>query len=76
MTDMGKSKTYQEAMTSKHRDDWLEAMQEEIKSLHDNSIYELISLPKNKNALKSKWVYRLKIEEHTSRPRYKTRLVV
>nr|GFC29055.1 retrovirus-related Pol polyprotein from transposon TNT 1-94 [Tanacetum cinerariifolium] len=29
-----------------------------------------------KRALKNKWVYKLKIEEHTSRPRYKARLVV
>ncbi|GJT09207.1 putative RNA-directed DNA polymerase [Tanacetum coccineum] len=33
-------------------------------------------LPKGKRDLKNKWVYKLKTEEHTSRPRYKARLVV
>ncbi|GJU25788.1 putative RNA-directed DNA polymerase [Tanacetum coccineum] len=31
---------------------------------------------RGKRALKNKWVYKLKTEEHTSRPRYKARLVV
>ncbi|GJR77028.1 putative RNA-directed DNA polymerase [Tanacetum coccineum] len=33
-------------------------------------------LPKGKRALKNKWVYKLKTEEYTPRPRYKARLVV
>ena len=38
--------------------------------------YDLVKLPKGKRALKNKWVYRLKIEEGTSQPQYKARLVV
>lgn len=45
-------------------------------SLHKNNTYELVKLPKGKKALKNKWVYRIKQEEHTSHPRYKARLVV
>ena len=33
-------------------------------------------MPKGKRALKNRWVYREKQEEHTSQPRYKARLVV
>lgn len=51
-------------------------MQEEIDSLHKNSTYELVKLPKGKKYLKNKWVYRIKHEEHTPHPRYKARLVV
>jgi ATP-binding cassette subfamily B (MDR/TAP) protein 1 len=47
-----------------------------MKSLHENHTFELVKLPKGKRALKNKWVFRLKIDEHCSRPRYKARLVM
>ena len=50
--------------------------QDEMTSLHENNTFELVKLPKGKRALKNKWVYKVKTEEHTSRPRYKARLVV
>ncbi|RVW22382.1 Retrovirus-related Pol polyprotein from transposon TNT 1-94 [Vitis vinifera] len=49
---------------------------DEMKSLHENHSFELVKLPKGKRALKNRWVYRVKQEEHTSQPRYKARLVV
>ena len=39
-------------------------MQNEMKSLHENHAFELVKLPKGKKALKDKWVYRTKYEEH------------
>ncbi|KAC9553688.1 hypothetical protein E3N88_45637 [Mikania micrantha] len=48
----------------------------EMNSLYENNTFELVKLPKGKRALKNKWVYKLKTQEHTSRPRYKARLVV
>jgi len=35
-----------------------------------------VELPKGRKALKNKWVYRLKTEEGSPRPRYKARIVV
>ncbi|KAK1652513.1 hypothetical protein QYE76_070318 [Lolium multiflorum] len=67
---------YEEAVADEHKNDWSEAMQDEMKSLYENDTFELVSLPKGKKALKNKWVYRVKIEEHNSHPRYKARLVV
>lgn len=32
--------------------------------------------PKSKRAMKNKWVFKLKIKENNSQPRYKSRLVV
>ena len=51
-------------------------MQEELKSLQDNNTFELVELLKGKKALKNKWVFKLKLEESNSQPRYKARLVV
>lgn len=51
-------------------------MQEEIESLYKNHTFELVKLPKGKKTLKNKWVFRLKYENKSLQPRYKTILVV
>ena len=76
LTDGGEPSCYEEALSDQHKDQWLDAMHDEINSLYENSTFELVNLPKGKKALKNKWVYRLKTEENSSHPRYKTRLVV
>ncbi|XP_073061796.1 uncharacterized protein [Primulina eburnea] len=76
LTDGGEPESFEEAITSEHKDMWMEAMQEEMQSLHDNETFELVKLPKGKKALKNKWVFRLKHEEHSSQPRFKARIVV
>ena len=51
-------------------------MQDEMNSLYENNTFESVDLPRDKKALKNKWVYRLNTEENSSHPRYKARLVV
>ena len=76
LTDEGKPKCYAEAMEDENKKEWVDAMQDEMKSLYENSTFELVKLPKGKRALKNMWVYKVKQEEHTSQLRYKARLVV
>ena len=76
LTDGGEPESYEEAMEDENKMKWVDAMQDEMKSLHENHSFELVKLPKGKRALKNRWVYRVKQEEHTSQPRYKARLVV
>ena len=76
ITDGGEPEPYQEVMSHKKKLEWLGAMQDEMKSLHENHTYDLVKLPKGKRALKNKWVFRLNIEENSSQPRYKARLIV
>jgi ATP-binding cassette subfamily B (MDR/TAP) protein 1 len=63
-------------MYDEHKNQWLEAIKDEMSSLHENNTFELVKLPKGKKALKNKWVYRVKSEENSSQLRYKVRLVV
>ena len=63
-------------MASNDREEWVKAMQEEMQSLYENHTYDLVELPKERRALKNKWVHMLKTEENSSRPRYKARIVV
>ncbi|GKA51739.1 retrovirus-related pol polyprotein from transposon TNT 1-94 [Tanacetum coccineum] len=76
LTDGGEPGCYAEAMKDEHKKESFDAMQYEMKSLYENNTFELTRLPKGKRALKNKWVYKLKTEEYTPRPRYKARLVV
>jgi transposase InsO family protein len=76
LSDRGEPESYQDAMQHDQKKQWLEAMQDEMKSLHENHTYDLVKLPKGKRALKNKWVFRCKIEPNRSQPRYKARLVV
>ncbi|KAA0040427.1 Retrovirus-related Pol polyprotein from transposon TNT 1-94 [Cucumis melo var. makuwa] len=71
-----KPESYEEAIEDEHKREWNDAMKDEMKSLHANHTFELVKLSKGKTALRNKWVYRIKQEEHTSKPRYKARLVV
>jgi len=63
-------------MTDSHKAKWAKAMQEELQSLHDNQMYDLVKLPKERQSLKNKCVYRLKIKENNSKSRYKAQLLV
>ena len=63
-------------MEDENKMKWVDAMQDEMNSLHENHSFELVKLPKGKIALKNKWVYKVKQEEHTSQACYKARLVI
>ncbi|GMH24742.1 hypothetical protein Nepgr_026585 [Nepenthes gracilis] len=67
---------FDEAMKNVNKKKWLEAMEDEINSLHENYTFDLAKLPKGKRALKNKWVFRLKTNKNNTQPMYKARLVV
>ncbi|KAL4325786.1 hypothetical protein GQ457_11G029520 [Hibiscus cannabinus] len=72
----GEPQSFDQAMEDDHKEEWLKAMQEEMKSLHENQTYDLVELPKGRRALKNKWVYKLKTDESNKKPRHKARIVV
>jgi hypothetical protein len=75
-SDGGEPESYREVMLHDQKNESQEAMQKEMKSLHENHTYDLVELPKGKIALKNKWVFRCMIESNKSQPRYNARLVV
>lgn len=66
--------TLQEAMIDPDKDKWSTAMQE-ISSLEDNQVWDLVELPKGKKVIGSKWVCKRKIDENGCVSRYKAHLV-
>ena len=51
-------------------------MQDEMKFLHDNHIYDLVKLPKGKRALETRWIFKVRQDSNSTLPRYKAKLVV
>ena len=65
----------EEALQSPKRDKWMNAMEQEMKSLEENEVWELVKLPKDRKTVGCKWVYKLKSGPDGSIERYKARLV-
>ena len=76
VTDGGEPESFEEAMEDEHKKKWIEAMEDEMKSLHENRTFKLVKLPKGKRALKNRWVLRIKHDEHNSNPIFKAKAVV
>ena len=56
--DLFEPKNYKETMTCDQSNEWLEAMQEELRSIEDNGTWEKLQLPSDKKAIGCKWVYK------------------
>ena len=55
--------------------DWLKVMKAVIKSLNMNDVWDLVELPKDRKAVGSKWVFKVKVGADGRVERYKARLV-
>ena len=55
--------------------EWADAMQAEMVSIHDHNVWELVELPEGRKPVGSKWVFKLKTNADGSVERCKARLV-
>jgi len=68
--------TYTEAIATSDREKWISAMQEEMQSLEKNGTWDVVRLPKQKKAVRCKWIFKRKEGLSPSEPpRFKARLV-
>jgi len=58
----GVAVTYEDAMKSKEKVLYQEAMKKEYEGMLSQSVYELAKLPKDRKSVKGKWVFRKKFE--------------
>lgn len=54
---------------------WMEAMQQEINALEDNHTRKVVDLPKGKQAIDSRWIYKIKYHADGTVDKFKARLV-
>ncbi|CAN0905823.1 Retrovirus-related Pol polyprotein from transposon TNT 1-94, partial [Linum grandiflorum] len=75
ITEDGEPANYQEVLSHSEKDQWFDAMKEEMSSLKKNETYELVKLPKGKKVLKNRWIFKNK-KDGEKIVRRKARLVV
>ncbi|RVW90078.1 Retrovirus-related Pol polyprotein from transposon TNT 1-94 [Vitis vinifera] len=66
---------FQQAMKSSNSHKWIEAMNEEYKSMQDNKVWELVPLPVGTKPIGCKWIFKTKRDSNGNVERYKARLV-
>ena len=64
-----------QALQSFNAHKWIDAMNEEIKSMHDNDVWDLVQLPEGLKPIGCKWIFKIKRDSKGNTQRYKARLV-
>ena len=68
-------KSYRQARKSPHWDDWKRAMDDEMESLQENDVWDVVERPKHRNVVACRWVFKAKANQHGDLERFKARLV-
>jgi hypothetical protein len=71
----GDPTSFEEAIRSDNSSKWLEAMEDEIKSMSTNKVWDLKHIPKGVKTVGCKWVYKTKHDFQGNIERFKARLV-
>jgi hypothetical protein len=66
--------TYNKAITSKDRDQWINAIKKELKAHEDNQTWEVTPFPKDRKLIGYKWLFKIKDSSNENTSRYKARL--
>ena len=76
--DIGTSKgpvSFSQAIKSVDFIKWIDAMKDEMKSMDQNKVWDLVELPKGYKKVGSKWVFKTKRDSKSNIKRFKARLV-
>lgn len=67
--------TFDEVQFKEDKDEWLQAISEEISALEKNETWFLEELPSGKRTINCKWIFKIKRDKDGNIERYKARLV-
>ena len=77
MNNLREPNTYQEIFSLPDKDDWLKAIQNELKNMEDLNVFTIVyNIPHNSNLVSSKWVFKYKKDDCSNIIKGKARLVV
>ena len=71
----GDPTSYEEAMRIPDSSKWMEAMEDEMRSMSANHVWDLENIPKGAKTMGCKWVYKIKYDSNGNVEKYKARLV-
>ena len=54
---------------------WMESMKDEMKSMKNNGVWDLVELPEGVKPIGCKWIFKTKRDSKGNIVRYKTRLI-
>ena len=75
LTPFNDPATFSQATESVNSTEWFNAMKEEINSMRQNKVWDLVDLPKGCKPVGSKWVFKTKRDPKGNIERYRARLV-
>ena len=67
--------TVEGVLSTPEKAHWLKAMENKMKCLQENDVWELVQLPSGRKPVGSKWIFKVKTDENGKVERYKARLV-
>ena len=67
----GEPTSHEKAMRSVHSSKWQEAMEDEMKSMNSNRVWDLEDIPKGAKIVGCKWVYKIKRDSKGNVERFK-----
>jgi hypothetical protein len=71
----GDPTSFEEVMRSAHSSKWLDAMEDEMRSMSVNKVWDLEEISKGAKAVGCKWVYKMKCDSNGNIERFKARLM-
>jgi len=67
--------SFLEAINGDYYGKWLDSMKEELKSMTQNGVWDLVELPEGCKRVRCKWVFKTKRDSNDNIERHKARLV-
>jgi len=64
-----------QAMHNSNFQNWIDAMKDEMKSMNDNEVWDLVELLEGVQPIGCKWIFKIKKDSKGNIERYKARLV-
>jgi hypothetical protein len=71
----GDPTSFEEVMRNAHSSKWLDAMEDEMRSMSVNKVWDLEEIPKGAKTVGYKWVYKTKCDSNGNIERFKARLM-